>query len=243
MDSTLRDHAKFSWRLVILALIASLVLPLGAREVLAGTPSGDDRLGRVWQITEDAGWTGTWTRRGDSRVFDAVWFRGNEKVTGVLTMEIEDRTVTIQSRQQTNGSDVDYRGTISPEGGRIEGLLRVIGRPGEYKWSGIIDPTGSDQVHLGRAWQVTEDAGWTGTWTRRGSSLVFDAVWFRGSEKVTGVLTMKLQHRTVTIQSRQQTNGNDVDYEGTLSPDGQSIKGTLRVLGRAGSYHWNARIE
>ncbi|MCX6557805.1 MAG: hypothetical protein NTW95_10310, partial [Candidatus Aminicenantes bacterium] len=89
----------------------------------------------------------------------------------------------------------------------------------------------SDQALLGRVWRVTEYGGWTATWTRRGDSLVFDGVWFNGSQKVTGMLAMAVQGRVVRIQSRQQTNGYDVDYEGTLSLDGRSIQGTLKVLG------------
>jgi hypothetical protein len=100
-----------------------------------------------------------------------------------------------------------------------------------------------DQALLGRVWRVTEYGGWTATWTRRGGSSVFDGVWFNGSQKVTGMLTMAVQGRVVRIQSRQQTNGYDVDYEGTLSQDGRSIQGTLKVLGPGGIYDWKAAIE
>ena len=99
------------------------------------------------------------------------------------------------------------------------------------------------QALLGSIWRVTEYGGWTGTWTRRGNSSVFDGVWFNGSQKVTGMLTMAVQGRVVRIQSRQQTNGYDVDYEGALAQDGSSIQGTLKVLGSAGSYGWKATIE
>jgi hypothetical protein len=100
----------------------------------------------------------------------------------------------------------------------------------------------ADQALLGNVWRVTEYGGWTATWTRRGNSSVFDGVWFNGSQKVTGMLTMAVQGRVVRIQSRQQTNGYDVDYEGTLSRDGRSIQGTLKVMGSGGIYDWKATI-
>ena len=96
---------------------------------------------------------------------------------------------------------------------------------------------------IGRVWHTTEYGGWTGTWTRRGDSMVFDALWLNGSQKVTGVLTMTVQGSTVRIQSRQQSNGNEVDYEGTLSQDGQSISGFLWVVGTSGRWNWQATIE
>ena len=47
----------------------------------------------------------------------------------------------------------------------------------------------------------------------------------------------------VRIQIRPQTNGYDVDYQGTLSRDGRSIQGTLKVLGPGGVHDWSATVE
>ncbi|MCX6558590.1 MAG: hypothetical protein NTW95_14360, partial [Candidatus Aminicenantes bacterium] len=160
----------------------------------------------------------------------------------------------IQSRQQTNGYDVDYEGTLAQDGRSIQGTLTVLGPGGIYDWKATIESAAAsppadninippDQALLGRVWRVTEYGGWTATWTRRGGSSVFDGVWFNGSQKVTGVLAMAVQGRVVRIQSRQQTNGYDVDYEGTLAQDGRSIQGTLTVLGPGGIYDWKATIE
>jgi hypothetical protein len=97
------------------------------------------------------------------------------------------------------------------------------------------------QTSLGGVWHTTEYGGWTGTWTRRGDSLVFDAIWINGSQKVTGVFTMTVQGNTVRIQSRQQSNGNAVDYEGIL--DGRTASGELWVVGQSGRRSWRASIE
>lgn len=97
------------------------------------------------------------------------------------------------------------------------------------------------QTSLGGVWHTTEYGGWTGTWTRRGDSLVFDALWVNGSQRVTGVLTMTVQGRTLRMQSRQQSNNHDVDYEGVL--DGRTASGELWVIGQSGRFSWRANIE
>ena len=99
------------------------------------------------------------------------------------------------------------------------------------------------QTSIGRVWHTTEEGGWSGTWTRRGDSMVFDAVWLSGSQKVTGVLTMTVQGSTVRIQSRQQSNGNDTDYEGTLAQDGRSVAGTSWFTGQSSRWSWKATID
>jgi hypothetical protein len=101
----------------------------------------------------------------------------------------------------------------------------------------------STQTSIGRVWHVTEYGGWTATWTRRGDSMVFDGLWLNGTQKATGVVTMTVQGSTVRIQSRQQTNGYDVDYEGTLSQDGRSIRGSLWVVGSGTRQNWQAAID
>jgi len=188
-------------------------------------------------------------------VFDGLWLNGSQKVTGVLTMTVQGSTVRIQSRQQTNGYDVDYEGTLAQDGKSIRGSLWVAGAGNRQNWQATIDTAGMSiqpppppppppaQSSIGRVWQVTEYGGWTATWTRRGDSMVFDGLWLNGSQKVTGVLTMTVQGSTVRIQSRQQTNGYDVDYEGTLAQDGKSIRGSLWVAGAGNRQNWQATID
>jgi hypothetical protein len=222
-------------------LIVVLALGLSPAPAASST-TASDRLGRVWYVTEDGNWTGTWSRRGDSTLFDAVWYRGNERVTGVLTMSVQGAAVRIQSRQQTNGSDVDYEGTLSADGKSIRGTLRVLGRSGDSGWKAAIDPEQA-RIPYGRIWSVSEEGGWQGTWTRRGDSQIFDAVWYRGNERVTGVLTMTFRESLVSIRSRQQTNGHDVDYEGKISTDGKYVGGSLFVIGDTKKTTWKATIE
>ncbi len=83
------------------------VLPQSSKTTLP-PPGSRDILGSVWKVTEgDPNWTGTWTRRGGSNVFDAVWTGYGQRKTGVLTMAVDGAKVTI-----TRGND-QYMGTIN----------------------------------------------------------------------------------------------------------------------------------
>jgi len=125
------------------------------------------------------------------------------------------------------GQTVDISVTWTPDGGANKPVDNTVNKP----------------VALGRIWHTTETGGWTGTWTRRGTSNVFDVFWVAGSQRVTAVFTMIVEGRTIRIQSRQQSNGHDVDYEGTISPDGRSARGTFRLLPSGTAVGWEARIE
>ena len=92
--------------------------------MMAGLGSADadiapDLLGAVWEKSEN-GWGGTWTRRGDSNVFDAVWTKGYDRVTAVLTMtQTGVNTVSIY-RQDTSSTgsmiNVDYTAFVNSNG-------------------------------------------------------------------------------------------------------------------------------
>jgi len=87
---------------------------------------------------------------------------------------------------------------------------------------------------LGSVWRVTEgDPNWTGTWTRRGTSSVFDAVWTGYGQRSTGALTMAVSGNSVTI-----TRGNG-QYTGTIN--GKSASGTASWY--SSGQRWSASIE
>ena len=107
------------------------------------TPSSPstDPLGKIWQETEDKGWRGVFTRRGDSNIFDAIWTRKKaEKVTGVLMMHRLGYKVLIESHQQSNGLKWDYEGTISEDSRKVSGTFWPTGSPGKtLQWEAIIE--------------------------------------------------------------------------------------------------------
>jgi len=74
-------------------------------------------LGSVWHEQEGE-WTGTWTRRGFSNIFDAVWKTadGRESKDEVVYESVNCQRL-ILFRKGTNGR---YRGRLSADGSRIE---------------------------------------------------------------------------------------------------------------------------
>ena len=100
----MRKERRRLLSVMIIAALAGLV-PSGL--VVAFDGYGFD-LGRVWQVREYAPdgsiWEGSWTRRGDSPIFDAQW-RNNR--TGGIAQDV------IEFREIQNGSAVLYRQRLS----------------------------------------------------------------------------------------------------------------------------------
>jgi len=95
---------------------------------------------------------------------------------------------------------------------------------------------------LDRVWYESE-SGWSGVWTRRGTSNTFDAVWTHGASRVTAVLTIQVQGDSVNISRRQSSDGNDCNYSGRLAADRRSVSGTYTCNRFPGPYAWNATIQ
>jgi|HubBroStandDraft_2_1064218.scaffolds.fasta_scaffold686281_1 hypothetical protein len=77
----------------------------------------------VWRVEEGAdgrvAWSGTWTRRGRSDVFDAVWRdvdNGGEARDRLRVIEATDRIVI-----HRDGNNGEYRGQLSRDGAHMEG--------------------------------------------------------------------------------------------------------------------------
>ena len=98
----------------------------------------------------------------------------------------------------------------------------------------------SQVYQLGSKWVETE-GGIQGVWVRRGNTNIFDGKWENGA---VAVLEMELNHNNVKIK-RKDTGGPsagwEITYEGTISSDGKTVKGTEWYPG--GQAEWSARIE
>ncbi|MBI4274201.1 MAG: caspase family protein [Rhizobiales bacterium] len=94
---------------------------------------------------------------------------------------------------------------------------------------------------LGRVWNEEEIGGWRGLWTRRSRSSVFDAAWQHpNGARETAVLDIKIAGNRVSIQ-RQQSKGR-CSYEGTLTDDGRTVRGTYGCAWARGPFQWRATI-
>lgn len=77
----------------------------------------NDKIGRVWRVQEGS-WAGTWTRRENSPIFDAVWTGpGGEQMKDVISTESFSEKEVVLYRQGMKGR---YRGKLSADGTKVE---------------------------------------------------------------------------------------------------------------------------
>jgi hypothetical protein len=192
----------------------------------------------VWTVEEpdfEGGfWRGTWTRRGDSNVYDAYWThptRGEQR--DVLEFRGMEGSRFIFWRRGLNGT---YSAQVGADGRTITGGA-ASWYPAGWTWKGVKGggaPSSRSSANApkqafdpGRVWTVEEPdfAGgiWYGTWTRRGNSSVYDAYWRHtsGREHRGTVEFRGIDGRRITF-FRQDVNGT---YSGELGSDGRSIRG------------------
>lgn len=97
------------------------------------------RLGSIWTVTETCGgerWTGIWTRRGGSALFDAIWksSRGRNRRTTVEISEISDGMVKLY-REDAHGY---YEGEFSSDGKRVINGWASWYEPNCQSWYAVI---------------------------------------------------------------------------------------------------------
>ncbi len=94
-------------------------------------------------------------------------------------------------------------------------------------------------------WDETE-AGYTGVWTRRGNSNIFDAVWTRDGQdrrQVTAVLIIRNQGNRVFVRRTSSSDNYLCEYDGTVAADGVTVTGTMRCPGNSTAVPWQATID
>lgn len=103
---------------------------------------------------------------------------------------------------------------------------------------------GGGACGLGRRWDEAED-GWTGVFTRRGESAVFDAAWVSPTgQRATAIMTIGVSGNNVTIR-RDQPGIGVCSYTGQIGQDGVTASGiyTCSWWPQGGSTLWRATIR
>jgi hypothetical protein len=198
-------------------------------------------------------WTGTWTRRANSSVYDAYWRHtsGREHRDVLEFRGMEGSRFTFW-RRGLNGT---YSGQIGADGRTIVGGT-ASWYPAGWTWKGFkgggapASSTSSARAPQpafdpGRVWAVEEpdfEGGtWRGTWTRRGNSSVYDAYWRHtsGREHRGTVEFRGIDGRRFTF-FRPDVNGT---YSGEIGSDGRSIRGGTASWYRRGWTWSGSRSE
>lgn len=124
----------------------------------------------------------------------------------------------------------------------------------KYDWqeNGVNNGGGNQNTSYGGGacssatrWEETE-AGYTGVWTRRSNSNVFDAVWTRDGQdrrQITAVLSITNQGNRVFVKRTSSSDGYLCEYDGTMAADGVTVSGTMRCPGNSSSLPWQATID
>ena len=135
-------------------------------------------LGKSWDVTEVYGWTGIWTRQGNSNVFDALWTLGGKQEKAVLIISINRNTVNVKRKQSAGysypGQECTYTGTLAADNVTVTGTYGCAWAAGPFNWQATIrrDPngditkiTGTGSTGLTLDFETGRTNGWTKTGT------------------------------------------------------------------------------
>ncbi len=78
-------------------------------------------LGNVWSVNECCGWTGTWTRRAGSNLFNAQWRHTNGTVVSDTITLAEWNKANNQVLLKRQGNSGTYRATYNPQSRTLSG--------------------------------------------------------------------------------------------------------------------------
>ncbi len=137
--------------------------------------------------------------------------------------------------QSAFGQDPDAKG-------QVRSLNRLTTVPVDNDTKGTVNSLFGNLSALGSQWQVTECCGWSGTWTRRPNTNVFDAVWrHTNGSSASGVVELKSWNQSTNevIIYRQSMNGS---YKAQYNPTSRTLTNGTTTWYPAGQI-WSAIIR
>ncbi|MDP2307413.1 MAG: hypothetical protein Q8P18_15410 [Pseudomonadota bacterium] len=120
---------------------------------LPGPAPGACGIGVQWDVVDtDGAWSGVWTRRGDSTLFDGYWqtaVGGGAEHSALLDIQVTGDQVVIHRTDPPNQfqtTDCTYQGKITADGSKAEGTVTCnsgVGVLGPHTWHATIrcEPT------------------------------------------------------------------------------------------------------
>jgi hypothetical protein len=123
-----------------------------------------------------------------------------------------------------------------------KGPVRSLSTNPQTDEKGRVNSLTGNLSSLGSVWQVTECCGWSGTWTRRTNTNIFDAVWrHTNGAGATGVVELKSWNSITNevVLYRQSMNGY---YKAFYNPSQRTLKNGTTTWYPAGQ-GWSAVIR
>ncbi|MDZ7266343.1 MAG: CsgG/HfaB family protein [candidate division KSB1 bacterium] len=190
-----------------------------------GTSSGgtvsETTLGRIW-LVQESDFTGIWTRRGQSNVFDAVWFPSKTGLRAELTMA-EPAGGALEIKRTDQGRLLGtYHGTADVDGRGFHGGATWSA---QVAWQG--EPyfeAPNTQSGMGAVWVVRE-GDFTGIWRRLGESNNFEATYFLNKSAVTAELVVESMEKGKLRIKRTSKTGVLGNYQGWFSAGMRHVSG------------------
>ncbi|MEW5850164.1 MAG: LCCL domain-containing protein [Myxococcota bacterium] len=238
-----------SWAEVLTATMLVVLAPRDAAAVNA-VEHRDQTWQRFQQVCppEFVMWSvwGTDIYTDDSEICTAAVHAGaiTHASGGVVTYEMRPGQSSYQGSTRNGITSLPYGSwpasyvIISGTGG-TDGTDGTDGIPGSV-------------CGLGDHWDVIDtDGAWRATWTRRGTSNVFDGHWTMPDQPDTfAVLTVTMDaNGHVSVERVDEPNiftVTDCHYDGQLQSDGVTVSGTVTCnsgVGVLGPFNWWATIQ
>jgi hypothetical protein len=214
--------ASWSQKFVV---AAAILLSLFALSLNSAFAQGYPNLAGTWKSVQKAECGGYIEQNGRELFFKACQYQTKGRF-------VDERTIV--------ADDWNVRGTISSDNSRIEWTNNNVWSRG----GGSSNLTGCG---LGTVWDEYE-SGWSGKWTRRGTSSVFDARWEKGGwSPIENILTVSISGGNISIH-RQDPNisNNTCTYKGKIASDGVTVSGKYTCNDRGnviGPLDWFATIR
>jgi hypothetical protein len=137
-------------------------------------------------------------------------------------------------------------GTLESDNRTYSGTGSCPGGPSGWQWT-LIRPTASAGLIRAtppaseiRVWHYQSEGGWSGKWTRRGTSNLYDSD-LQGGEHQTIVERVTFEGNRVHAQRIESSDGKLCTLEGTLQSDGQTYQGTAQCPGGPNGWWWRIR--
>lgn len=184
----------------------------------------DAVLGSVW-LVQESDFTGVWTRRGRSNVFDAMWFLTKEGLQAELSFNVASNG-TVEIKRTDNGKVLgSYRGApaagINAFQGTMDWSQQTVWRAQPF----FDAPAMKLQVDNPGAVWIENESDFTGLWRRVGQSENFTATYFLTKNAVQAELTMEISENGALKIKRTHKKGVLGFYNGTFSAGGKHVGG------------------
>lgn len=157
---------------------------------------------------------------------------------------IEGRRFHSQRLEASDGKLCQFDGELDYSNRVYRGTATCPGGPSGWAWSLELPNASAPLIRAAppaaetRAWQYQSAGDWNGTWTKRGTSDVYDSSLQGRYERQTIVERVTFEGNRVHAQRIQSPDGKLCTLDGALHSDGRTYVGTAECPGGPSGWVW-----